>query len=114
MTARIAPLTIGLVVVAVVVGYVLGEWRDGPMILTGRADMTAEGGGSITTDEWTYALAAEVDWIDSNNTWHLSERPGCLDPGESVEVRFAATEVTIEGTTWRPVVWIDCRSVAPE
>jgi len=26
-------------------------------------------------------------------------------------VRFAWTAVTVEGSTWRPVVWIDCRSV---
>ena len=114
MAGRIPPLSIGLVVLAVIVGYAVGQWRDGPMILTGRADTTAEGGGSISTDDWTYAFASEVDWIDENNTWHSSERVGCLQPGGSATVRFAAVEVSIEGSTWRPVVWIDCRSVADE
>ena len=78
-------------------------------ILTGRAD-AVETGGSIETGEWTYALPVnDVPWLDAEGTWHEDGRPECLPPGASRRIRFAAVEVTVEGSTWRPVVWIDCR-----
>ena len=79
------------------------------VILSGRADPT-ETGGSIETGEWTYALPVnDVPWIDELGTRHEDGRPDCLQPGVSRQIRFAAVEVTIEDSTWRPVVWIDCR-----
>jgi hypothetical protein len=58
------------------------------------------------------ALLPGVSWVDASNVWHQGdEPPECLVAARSVEgVRFAAVEVSIEGSTWRPVVWIDCRS----
>ena len=103
---------IATVGVALAIGFALGTWRAGATIETGRADSTANGGGSISTDGWTYGFGADVDWIDTSNSWHQGGPPDCLPPLSSVEdVRFAWIEVTVEGSTWRPVVWIDCRSV---
>jgi hypothetical protein len=80
----------------------------GPAVLTGRAD-AGEGGLSITTDDHTYGGGFGFAWTDAGGTWHDRGRPDCLPPGASRQVRFAATEVTVEGVTWRPVVWLDCR-----
>jgi hypothetical protein len=83
-------------------------------ITTGRADSTGNGGGSITTDGWTYGFSSDVPWTDANNSWHDGGTPDCLPPLSSVdEVRFAWIEVSVEGASWRPVIWIDCRSVSP-
>jgi hypothetical protein len=77
-------------------------------ILTGRAD-AEEGAISIETGDWTYNVPLDVMWMDTLGSWHESGRPECLTPGVSRQIRFAAVEVTIEDSTWRPVVWVDCR-----
>lgn len=101
-----------VIVVALVLGFLIGSWRSGVHIETGRADSTGEGGGSISTDGWTYGFGADVAWTDAFNTRHEGDIPDCLPPLSSVEgVRFAWVEATVEGVTYRPVVWIDCRSV---
>ena len=50
-----------------------------------------------------------VNWVDAMGSTHESGRPECLAPGTSREVKFAAVAVTIEGRTWRPVVWVSCQ-----
>ena len=104
---------VALVIVALAIGFAVGTWRGGATIETGRADSRGQGGGgSISTDGWTYAFGADVEWLGLDNSWHDRGIPDCLPPGSSVpDVRFAWTEVTVEGLTWRPVVWIDCTSV---
>jgi hypothetical protein len=103
-----------LVIVALVIGFAAATLRSATHIQTGRADSTAGGGGSITTEDWTYGFGANVMWLDINNSWHDRGVPDCLPLLSSVyDVRFAWTEVTVEGSTWRPVVWIDCTSVSP-
>jgi len=82
-----------------------------PDIQTGRADVNAAGdGGSITTSDWTYSLPTEgVNWVDRQGSLHDGGRPECLAPGTSTEIRFAAVEVRVGGSTWRAVVWISCQ-----
>lgn len=80
-----------------------------PRIQVGRAD-AAEGAISIETDDWTYAVPLEgVTWIDEQGTRWTSGRPSCLAPGVSRQIRFAAVTVTVDGATWRPVVWVSCQ-----
>jgi hypothetical protein len=83
--------------------------RVQPGRLTGEAQ-AAEGAISIVTDDWTYGVPLDgVSWTDRDGTWHDKGRPDCLAPsGQSIPIRFAALEVTIDGQTWRPVVWIGC------
>lgn len=103
---------VAAIVVALVAGFFVGTWRAGPTIQTGRADSNGVGGGSIITSGWTYGFAPDVAWTDATGSWHDSGTPACLPPLSSKDnVRFASVEVTVDGTTWRPVVWIDCRSV---
>lgn len=80
------------------------------MILRGEVH-SAEGAISIETGEWTYGVPFDgVRWVDSDNVWHDEGRPECLPPIDPpATVTFAAVEVTIEGSTWRSVVWVDCR-----
>ena len=105
--------TMAFIGLALVVGFLVGTWRAGATVQTGRADLQEDGGGSISTDDWTYGFNPGVTWVDSQNTWHHGdESPECLGAARSVEaIRFAAVEVNVEGSTWRPVVWIDCRSI---
>ena len=104
---------VAVIVVALAVGFFIGSWRSGVHIETGRADSTGSGGGSISTDGWTYGFSADGAWTDATGSWHDQGLPDCLPPLSSVEgVKFAWIEATVEGTGWRPVIWIDCRSVS--
>jgi len=103
---------VAVVVIAVAVGFLIGSWRSGVHIETGEAHSTGNGGGSIITDGWTYGFPADIAWTDTNNSWHEGGIPDCLPPPSIVGgVRFAWAEADIEGSGWRPVVWVDCRSV---
>ena len=97
-----------LTAIAMVAGCAGGSVS--PRVQTGRADVNAVGdGGSITTSEWTYGLpTAGVNWVDHQGNLHDSGRPECLAAGTSTDIQFAAVEVQVGGTTWRPVVWISC------
>lgn len=103
-------LLVVALVVAGIAGYLVGS-RSSATVLTGRAD-SAEGAISITTADWTYGVPLEgVMWTDRLNTLHESGRPECLAPDIApFQVRFAAVQVTVNDSTWRPVVWIDCRT----
>ena len=81
-----------------------------PVMLRGEAH-AAEGAISIETADWTYAVPLDgVSWVAEDDVWHDSGRPDCLQPSDQVTtVTFAAVEVTVEGTTWRPVIWVHCR-----
>jgi len=108
---------------ALFVGAVLGgcasgfeaspfDSTSGVHIETGEAHSKGDGGGSIITDRWTYGFPNDIAWTDLNDGWHEGGLPDCLPPLSTVDgVRFAWIEVSIEGTGWRPVLWIDCRSV---
>lgn len=65
---------------------------------------------SIEYDGWTYGANDSVpEWIDAQGTEHDSGWPDCLrGPGRHVPVRFQAREVTVDASTWRPIVAIDC------
>ena len=103
---------LGVAAAAFVAGFLVATWLDAPITDTGRADTMEGGGGSIETDDWTYGFSADVAWVDERGTWNHGSHPACLRHHESVNVRFAAAEVNVEGTTWRPVVWIDCRTAS--
>ena len=64
---------------------------------------------SVEADGWTYSIPLDVTWIDAQGTWHQGERPACLPPdGASGPVRFASIDVTVEGNSWRQVVFVAC------
>jgi hypothetical protein len=98
---------------ALLAGYAVGTWQAGPSVHVGRADSTAEGGGSIETADWTYGFGRDVAWRSADGVWHVDGPPDCLPPSSSVEgVTFGAID-TPSASGIRPVLWIDCGSVVP-
>lgn len=108
-----SPILVGLAVaVSLVVGILIGlswpssigndEWHTG----TGAVGTDQV---SIDYDGWTYGVESSVAWIDAQGTWHDGGWPTCLRQQGSRTVRFQARSVTVDDTTWRPIVAIDCR-----
>lgn len=109
---RIRLVVVG--VLSLAAGFFIGARQAGVQLDMGHAQTNDVGGGSIVTDGWTYGFSADVAWTDANDSYHEGGPVNCLPPLSSVEdVRFAWVEVTVEGTKWRPVVWIDCRGMPP-
>ena len=102
-----------MAVLAAVGGYLVGTNRSDVSIHTGKA-YSQQAQISITgNDGWVYSVSVDdVNWTDSTGSWHQGGRPDCLPPsGElAAPITFAATEVTVSGVTWRPVVWVSCHS----
>ena len=69
--------------------------------------------GSISCeldDGWTVSVPKDVTWTDANGT-HMDGRPDCLPPsGTGLEgpVRLGVVPVSMDGMTWRQVVWVAC------
>jgi hypothetical protein len=109
-------LAIGVLAVVATVaalgGYLVGTNRSGVSIHTGKAH-SVQAQISITgEDGWVYSVPLDVNWTDANGLWHEGDRPVCLPPVGDVPapVTFAATQVTVNGMTLRPVVWVSCRN----
>lgn len=103
-------VTLAIAALAFAAGYAVAAWRSSPQMATGTA-YAAEDQISVEADDFTYATPVDVIWTDANGTVHHGDRPGCLPPsGDPItDVRFAYVEASIEGASWRPVVWVDCR-----
>ena len=85
--------------------------RAAPTTIREGLAHSVEGAITIEADGWSYGVPLDgVRWTDEGGSLHESGRPACLEPARApIPVRFAAAETTVEGATWRPVVWIDCR-----
>jgi len=106
------PLLAVIGILSLAAGFFIGTRQAGVHLDTGRAQTNDAGGGSIITDGWNYGFSADVAWTDANNSYHEGGPVDCLPPLSSIEdAKFAWVEVTVEGTKWRSVVWIDCRGV---
>lgn len=93
-------------------GYVAGGSRSGVSILTGDAQSGIDQTSAQTPNGFSYDIPVDrIHWVDSEGSLHENGRPECLpSAGQAKAVKFAAVEVSIEGVTWRPVVWVSCRS----
>ena len=112
---RLPPIVLAAIAIVLLVGamaaaFLVGTSRPGVSIHT-AVPYSAEGAISVEADGWTYGVPLDgVRWIDSTNTWHDSDRPECMPAaGTTQPVTFGAVQVTVQGLTWRPVVWVDCR-----
>lgn len=103
---------VALALGAAAIGFFVGSWQAGPIITTGTAQ-AADNAILVDADDWTYEIPLDITWVDDQNTWHHGERPACLPPSESPigALRFAYANVSIDGSSWRQVVWVDCRNV---
>jgi hypothetical protein len=99
-----------LLIALVIVAYYLGTLR--PTIAVHMAvPSSAEGAITVTADGWSYSIPLDgVEWIDASGSLHDGERPDCLPAsGTDVPVTFGSVDVSYQGSSWRAVVWVDCR-----
>lgn len=98
-----------LLIALLAAAFYLGSTRP-TLAMHTAVPSSAQGAISIEADGWTYSVPLDgVEWIDVGG-WHESGRPSCLPPeGTTRAVTFASVQVSAEGSTWRPVVWVDCR-----
>ena len=67
--------------------------------------------GCTLKDGWDVSVPLDVSWTDAGGVFHQSGRPDCLPPTERGlvgPIQVAWTEVDVEGTGWRQVVWVGC------
>ena len=105
-------ILVATALLAGVAGYVAGGSQSGVLVMTGSAHSGEGQVGVQDADGREYGIPLDmISWVDSNGSLHDRGRPECLPPtGQSKPVKFAAVEVSVEGVTWRPVVWVSCRS----
>ena len=81
-------------------------------VLTGIA-YVGQNEASVTVGGWSYGIlgTGNLTWIDTQGTAHDSGWPSCLRGiGRRVPITFGAVPVTApDGSSWRQVVWVDCR-----
>jgi hypothetical protein len=111
MKTRLLIGSLAVAIIAAAGGFLAGSNRSSVTVYTGTAHST-EAQISITDkDGWVYSVPLDVNWTDASGTWHEGSRPDCLPPAGDLAapITFAATQVTVQGITWRPVVWVSCR-----
>jgi hypothetical protein len=109
---RVAIGVLAIALIAALGGYLIGTNRSGVSIYTGKAHSTQAQISITGQDGWVYGVPLDVHWTDAGGGWHEGDRPQCLPPTGDVAapVTFGATQVSVNGMTWRPVVWVSCRS----
>lgn len=102
---------VGSLLLAGIVGFLIGSARSDVMDLEGRASVgnhmaTIESGG------WFYGVSESVAWIDPSGSQHEDGWPTCLGKaGNTTTVKFGAVPVELPGGgSFRPVVYVDCRT----
>ena len=103
---------IGIGVVVLLTGVLLGAgWERSHDVewMHERADFGSSKVVTIDHDGWSYGARGSIPhWIDMDGVEHDGGWPDCLRGSGSSWIRFAATEVTLDGTTTRPIVAVDC------
>jgi hypothetical protein len=108
MRVAAAFVVLGLIAVG---AFLAGEQHGSrTTVLTGVA-YTGGSEATVTVAGWSYGISGDVTWFDSQGTQHLGSWPSCLrGAGRRVPITFGAVPVTApDGTSWRQVVWVDCR-----
>src|SRR5919106_457016 len=96
----------GALLLAGLLGFVIGSERSGVADLQGRAQV-GDHVASIESGGWFYGLSESVAWIDASGSFHEDGWPECLgSAGTRPNVRFGAVAVRLLGI--RAVVYVDC------
>lgn len=105
-------ILVATAVLAGTVGYAAGGGRSGALVMTGSAHSGEAQVGVRDADGREYGIPLDmIFWMDAKGSLHDRGRPDCLPPpGQTKPLKFAAVDVSVEGVSWRPVVWVDCRS----
>jgi hypothetical protein len=98
---------VAVLLAAVGLGYRFGEHAPGPQWHTGTGYATTDG-ASVEAGGWTYWVPAHIPWQGADGA-HDGDRPSCLPTSGPVEkLRFVAVPVTVDGSSWRAVVFVSC------
>jgi hypothetical protein len=104
---------VGLGLVVLLAGVLLGAGWERSQDVEWMHERATWGTSKVVTidhDGWSYGARQSIPrWIDEYGVEHDGGWPTCLRGTGSSWIRFAATEVTIEGATTRPIVAVDCR-----
>ena len=115
-TSLVQPIVLVALLAAAGVGFGASSIVHGVSYHTGTA-YSAEAQIGAMADGTSYAVPLTVPWLAVDGAWHDGgDRPACLPPTfvDVETLRFATTRVTVEGTTWDQVIWVDCtHSTAP-
>jgi len=92
-------------------GYAVGlKHEQRTNVLTGDFYVGAQQ-ATGDVDGWVYGIVDSVSWVDPEGSFHQSGWPTCLDTvGTTVRATFGEVPATgPQGSSWRQVVWVDCR-----
>ncbi len=110
------PIVLVALLAAAGVGFGASSVVHGVSYHTGTA-YSAETQIGATAGGTGYAVPLTVPWLAVDGAWHYGgDRPACLPPTfvDIAQLRFATVHVTVEGTRWDQVIWVDCsHSTAP-
>lgn len=89
--------------------YVLGADRGTTHDTTGTAHSTDYQITALHAG-WSYDVPLQVPWQDAQGVLHQGSRPACLPPlDRTIPVKFRWVSAHANGSTWRVVVWVDCK-----
>ena len=112
MKARLLIGGLAVAILAATGGYLAGAHRETVSMHAGKAYSTPFQISITGEDGWVYDVPLDVNWTDASGTLQEGRRPDCLPPAGELggPITFAATQVTVRGITWRPVVWVSCET----
>jgi hypothetical protein len=92
--------------------FVAGEHQQRPPTVLRGIASAGDHVASVTVAGWVYGIDGLQEWIDRQGVTHEGGWPDCLStPGRAVPITFGEIPVTApDGSSWRQVVWVDCRS----
>lgn len=111
-------VVIGAACLIAVLAFLAGEHQQRPVtVLSGVAGVEGVAGdltASVTVagSSWVYGISGVDQWVDRQGQTHSGGWPACLStPEQTVPITFGWMPVTApNGSSWRQVVWVDCRS----
>ncbi len=113
-----AVVVIGAACLIAFLAFLAGEHQQRQVtVLSGVAGVEGAAGdltASVTVagSSWVYGISGVDQWVGRQGQTHIGGWPACLStPGQTVPIRFGWVPVTAPGgSSWRQVVWVDCRS----
>jgi hypothetical protein len=115
LTPRASRVLLALAVLFLVaaLAFLVSERRHSNTTVLRGVAYTGLNEATITVDGWSYGIlgTGNLTWIDGHGTQHDSGWPACLrGAGRHVPITFGTVPVnTPDGSSWRQVVWVDCR-----
>jgi hypothetical protein len=108
-TLRRLALGVCVAVILVLAGFgSYSLWGGGPSVTV--LDGVAFSSGyqaQATVDGWQYNIPLDVNWYSATGGFHEGGDPACLTKGLH-PISFGYVPVTLEGTSWRQLVWVSC------